>query len=127
MAGQNHHFVRYAPEKIPYAVERYVNETNRLYGVLDRRLEDNQFLAGKEYTIADIAVYPWIVPWQAQLQNLDDTPALKRWFESVAARPATIKAYARGDQYKSRPVVTEESRKILFGQTAKSVRERPRA
>ena len=127
MAGQNHHFVRYAPEKIPYAVERYVNETNRLYGVLDRRLEDNQFLAGKEYTIADIAVYPWIVPWQAQLQNLDDTPALKRWFESVAARPATIKAYARGDQYKKRPVVTEESRKILFGQTSKSVRARQHA
>ncbi len=127
MAGQNHHFVRYAPEKIPYAIDRYVNETNRLYGVLDRRLEDNEFLAGKEYTIADIAAYPWIVPWQAQQQNLDDTPALKRWFGAIAARPGTINAYARGEEYKTRPVVTEESRKILFGQTAKSARAKQRA
>ncbi len=127
MAGQNHHFVRYAPEKIAYAVDRYVNETNRLYGVLDRRLEDNEFLAGKAYTIADIAAYPWIVPWQAQQQNLDDTPALKRWFGAIAARPGTIKAYARGEEYKTRPVVTEESRKILFGQTAKSARAKQRA
>lgn len=86
MAGQNHHFVRYAPEQIPYAIERYVNETNRLYGVLDRRLENSEFLAGEDYTIADMAVYPWIVPWEAQRQNLDDTPALKRWFQSIAAR-----------------------------------------
>lgn len=124
MAGQNHHFVRYAPEKIPYAVDRYVNETNRLYGVLDRRLEDNEFLAGAAYTIADMAAYPWIVPWERQLQNLDDTPALKRWFEAIAARPATIRAYARGEEYKQRPVVTEESRKILFGQTAQTTRAR---
>lgn len=127
MAGQNHHFVRYAPDQILYAIDRYVNETNRLYGVLDRRLEDNEFLAGKAYTIADIAAYPWIVPWQAQQQNLDDTPALKRWFEAIAVRPGTIKAYARGEEYKTRPVVTEESRKILFGQTAKSVRAKQRA
>lgn len=127
MAGQNHHFVRYAPEKIPYAIDRYVNEVNRLHGVLDRRLEDNEFLAGKEYTVADIAVYPWVVPWKAQLQNLDDTPALKRWFEAVAVRPATIRAYARGEEYKNRPVVTEESRKLLFGQTARSVRADARA
>lgn len=121
MAGQNHHFVRYAPEQIPYAIERYVNETNRLYGVLERRLENSEFLAGEDYTIADMAVYPWIVPWEAQRQNLDDTPALKRWFQSIAARPATIRAYARGEEYRKRPVITDESRKILFGQTAQSV------
>src|ERR1700683_1805185 len=70
MAGQNHHFGQYAPEKIPYAIDRYVNETNRLYGVLDRRLADHEFLAGESYTIADMACYPWIVPWTRQQQNL---------------------------------------------------------
>lgn len=122
MAGQNGHFLRYAPERIPYAIERYVNEVNRLYGVLDHRLSTNEFLAGREYSIADIAVYPWIVPWKNHQQNLDDFPALKRWFEAIAARPATVRAYARAQAFGDRPVVTEESRKILFGQTAKSVR-----
>jgi len=125
MAGQNHHFARYAPEKLPYAIDRYVKETNRLYGVMDGRLENHQFLAGDNYTIADMAAYPWIVPWQAQQQNLDDTPALKRWFNAIATRPATIKAYARAGEFKNRATVTDESRKILFGQTAQSVRRRP--
>jgi len=94
MAGQNHHFSRYAPEKIPYAIDRYVKETNRLYGVLDRRLAGRDFIAGG-YSIADIAAYPWIVPHEAQGQNLDDFPNLKRWFEVIGARPATVAAYAR--------------------------------
>jgi GST-like protein len=122
MAGQNHHFNRYAPEKIPYAIERYVNETNRLYGVMDRRLATQAYLAGKDYSIADIAAYPWIVPWQVQGQDLTQFPALKRWFDAIAARPATLRAYARAEEYRGTPVVTEESRKILFGQTARSTR-----
>jgi GST-like protein len=120
MAGQNHHFNRYAPEKIPYAIERYVNETNRLYGVMDRRLATQAYLAGNDYSIADIAAYPWIVPWQMQAQDLAQFPALKRWFDGIAARPATLRAYARAEEFRSTPVVTEESRKILFGQTARS-------
>lgn len=94
MAGQNHHFNRFAREKIPYAIERYVNETARLYGVLDKRLADRQFVAGDEYSIADMAIYPWIVPHTYQQQNLDDFPHLKRWFDSIAGREATQRAYA---------------------------------
>lgn len=120
MAGQNHHFGIYAPEKLPYAIKRYVNETNRLYGVLDRRLEGRSFIAGDAYSIADMACYPWIVPWQRQQQNLDDFPYLKRWFETVRSRPATVAAYAKGEPLSSRPTVTEEGKKILFGQTARS-------
>jgi len=122
MAGQNHHFGLYAPDKIPYAIERYVKETNRLYGVLDRRLAKRAFIAGDAYTIADMACYPWIVPWQRQQQTLDDFPELKRWFEAIAARPATQRAYAKGEALTARPTVNEDSRKILFGQTAASVR-----
>ncbi|KPW84914.1 Glutathione S-transferase [Pseudomonas congelans] len=94
MAGQNHHFNRFAKEKIPYAIERYVNETARLYGVLDKRLADREFVAGDEYSIADMAIYPWIVPHTYQQQNLDDFPHLKRWFDSIAGREATQRAYA---------------------------------
>ena len=122
MAGQNHHFSRYAPEKIPYAIERYVNETNRLYGVMDRRLSAQPYLAGKDFSIADIAAYPWIVPWQLQSQDLAQFPALKRWFDGIAARPATLRAYARAEEFRTTPLVTEESRKILFGQTAQTTR-----
>jgi GST-like protein len=122
MAGQNHHFSRYAPEKLPYAIERYVKETNRLYGVLDRRLAAQGYLAGPEYSIADVAAYPWIVPWQLQSQDLTLFPALARWFEKIAARPGTMRAYARAEAFRSAPIVTEESRKILFGQTAHTVR-----
>lgn len=94
MAGQNHHFNRFAPEKIPYAIKRYVDETARLYGVLNKRLADRPFVAGAEYSIADMAIYPWIVSHQWQSQNLDDFPALKAWFERIKARPATQRAYA---------------------------------
>lgn len=118
MAGQNHHFGLYAPEKIPYAITRYVNETNRLYGVLDRRLAGRNFLAGDQYTIADMAAYPWIVPWKRQSQNLDEFTNLRRWFDSIRVRPATLRAYAKGEPLSKRPTVTEEGKKILFGQTA---------
>jgi GST-like protein len=118
MAGQNHHFAQYAPEKLPYAIDRYVKETNRLYGVLDRRLARVPYLAGENYSIADMASYPWIVPWQRQQQDLEQFPALKRWFEAIAARPATQRAYARGEEFSSQPTMDEESRKVLFGQTA---------
>ena len=122
MAGQNHHFGVYAPEKLPYAIARYVNETNRLYGVLDRRLQGRDFITGTDYSVADMACYPWVVPWQRQQQNLDDFPNLKRWFNAIAARPATIRAYAKGEAVsQNRTTVTEEGKKILFGQTAASV------
>lgn len=122
MAGQNHHFGLYAPEKIPYAIERYVKETNRLYGVLDRRLSDREFIAG-DYSIADMASYPWIVPWQRQQQNLDDFPNLKRWFEQIQARPAVVRAYQRAEEINTTPTVTEASRALLFGQTANPAKE----
>jgi GST-like protein len=94
MAGQNHHFNAFAPEKVPYAMKRYIDETARLYGVLDNRLADREFVAGGEYSIADMAIYPWIVPYQRQSQNLDDFPNLKRWFKHIESRPATQRAYA---------------------------------
>ena len=121
MAGQNHHFAQYAPEQIRYAVDRYVKETNRLYGVLDHRLEGRAFIAGTDYSIADMAAYPWIVPHKRQGQNLDDFPNVKRWFETIRSRPATIRAYEKGKPWMSRPAVTEEGKKILFGQTAANV------
>jgi GST-like protein len=117
MAGQNHHFSQYAPDKIPYAIDRYVRETNRLYGVLDRQLEGWNYIAG-EYSIADMACYPWIVPHEKQQQTLTDFPNLKRWFEAMQGRLAVIRAYEKGQPFSNNPVITEESRKILFGQTA---------
>ena len=121
MAGQNHHFGVYAPEKIPYAITRYVNETNRLYGVMDRRLAERPFLAGEDYSISDMAAYPWVVPWKRQQQNLDDFVNLRRWFDSIRERPATQRAYAKGEPFSALPAVTEEGKKLLFGQTAASV------
>jgi GST-like protein len=121
MAGQNHHFSRYAPEKIDYAITRYVNETNRLYGVLNKRLAEREFVAGA-YSIADMAAYPWVVPHEAQGQNLADFPHLSRWFEAIKSRPATVRAYERGAEINNRPTVDEESRKILFGQTAATIK-----
>ena len=120
MAGQNHHFGQYAPEKIPYAIERYVKETSRLYGVLDKRLADREFLAG-DYSIADMASYPWTVPYERQGQKLDDFPHLKRWFETIRARPAVMRAYELAKEINVQPTVSEESKNILFGQTAATV------
>lgn len=122
MAGQNHHFVQYAPEQLPYAIDRYVKETNRLYGVLDRRLDGRAFLAGDDYTIADMAAYPWIVPWKRQRQDLEEFPNLRRWFEAIRLRLSTVRAYEVAKPYMDRPVVNEDSRKILFGQTARPAR-----
>ena len=121
MAGQNHHFNHYAPEKIPYAQERYIKETNRLYGVLDRRLAGRAFIAD-DYSIADMACYPWIVPHERQCQSLDDFPNLKRWFEAIKARPSVVKAYEKGAAISTVPSVNEESRKILFGQTSQNTK-----
>ena len=120
MAGQNHHFSQYAPEKIPYAIDRYVKETNRLYGVLDRQLAQHAFVAG-DYSIADMACYPWIVQHERQAQKLEDFPHVQRWFESMSTRPAVIRAYAWGDKIRNEGM-TEEARKNLFGQTAASVK-----
>jgi GST-like protein len=121
MAGQNHHFGLYAPEKIPYAIDRYVNETNRLYGVLNKRLADRGYIAG-DYSIADMASYPWIVPYQRQGQNLDEFPHLKRWFEAIRERPGTVRAYARVKEINPQQApMSEDAKKILFGQTARSV------
>ena len=117
IAGQNHHFRQHAPEKIPYAIERYVNETHRLYGVLDRRLADRDFVAG-DYSIADMASYPWVVPYERQGQKLDDFPNLKRWFEAIQARPAVVPAYELAKKINVQPTVSDESRSVLFGQTA---------
>jgi GSH-dependent disulfide-bond oxidoreductase len=117
MAGQNHHFGQYAPEKIPYAIERYVNETNRLYGVLDKRFANREFVAG-DYSIADMASYPWVVPYERQGQKLDDFPNLKRWFETIRARLAVVRAYELAKKINVQPTVSEESRSALFGQTA---------
>lgn len=125
MAGQNHHFRIYAPEKLPYAVDRYVKETNRLYGVLNRRLADRPFVAGADYSIADMAIYPWIVPHENQGQDLDEFPHLRRWFGAVAERPATVRAYALAAQVNPNAsgIRTEEERRILFGQTAAVVKD----
>jgi len=120
MAGQNGHFSSYAPEKIPYAIDRYVKETNRLYGVMNRRLADREFMAG-QYSIADMACYPWILPHEAQGQKIADFPHLQRWFEGIQGRPAVVRAYEKGRAINPKPTMTDEAKKILFGQTAKTV------
>ncbi len=122
MAGQNHHFSIYAPEKIEYAQQRYIKETARLYAVLNKQLKDRDFIAG-DYSIADMACYPWIVPHEAQSQNLNDYPYLKAWYDRIASRPATVRAYDKASQINTQPSVTDEqSRKLLFGQDASSIK-----
>ncbi|HEV7267756.1 MAG TPA: glutathione binding-like protein [Falsiroseomonas sp.] len=122
MAGQNHHFAHYAPQKIPYAITRYVNETGRLYAVMNERLADRAHLAGEEYGVADMASYPWVVQHARQSQDLNDFPNLKRWFDAIAARPATQRAYALAAEINTQPSVTKDSAALLFGQTAATVR-----
>jgi GSH-dependent disulfide-bond oxidoreductase len=121
MAGQNHHFSAYAPERLPYAIERYTNETNRLYGVLNKQLGTHPFVAG-DYSIADMACYPWIVPHERQGQNLDDFPHLKRWFEAIRGRPAVARAYQKGMPWTNPSPMSEEAKKVLFGQTAETIK-----
>jgi GST-like protein len=119
MAGQNGHFNNYAPEKIPYAIERYVTETERLHGVLDERLEGRDFIAG-DYSIADMACCPWIVPHERHGQKLDDFPNLKRWFQAMGRRPAVQRAYDVAKRINTKPTVNEESKSVLFGQGRRS-------
>ena len=128
MAGQANHFNVYAPqfnpdEAIAYGQTRYSNEVNRLFGVLNKRLSDREFVAG-DYSIADMAIWPWVVPYKSLRQNLDDFPHLKRWFEtSMGERPAVKKGKDTGKELRATPGInTEEQRKILFGQTAAVVR-----
>ncbi|HEY6611660.1 MAG TPA: glutathione S-transferase N-terminal domain-containing protein [Pseudomonas sp.] len=117
MAGQNHHFVRYAPEPIPYAIERYVKETARLYGVLDRQLQGRDYVAG-DYSIADMAIYPWAKLWEGQRQRLEDFPNMAAWLDRIAERPAVQRAYAMAEQINADPdaLLTAEARRLLFGQ-----------
>jgi GSH-dependent disulfide-bond oxidoreductase len=118
MLGQNHHFVQYAPEKIKYAIDRYVGETARLYRVLDTQLTGRDYIAGA-YSIADMACHPWIAPHAKQGQKLEDFPNVQRWFEAMGARPAVKRAYALGPTVAASPMVlTDEARKALFAQLA---------
>ena len=122
MAGQNHHFVQYAPEKLPYAIERYVKETSRLYGVLNKQLSDGRDYICGDYSIADMACYPWIVPHERQRQNLRDFPHLAAWFERIQHRPATQRAYDLAKSINVQPTVDEQAKKLLFGQDASTVK-----
>jgi GSH-dependent disulfide-bond oxidoreductase len=123
MSGQNNHFSNYAVDKIPYAMDRYRNEVNRLYGVMNRRLADHEYLGGA-YSIADMASYPWVTIWERQHQNIEDFPHIKRWLAAIKARPAVIKAYEWTPKINPGQggVRTAEERAILFGQTAASVK-----
>ncbi|CEJ10341.1 Disulfide-bond oxidoreductase YfcG [bacterium YEK0313] len=123
MAGQNHHFAHYAPERIAYATDRYVTETGRLYGVLDRRLAGRTFIAG-DFSIADIACYPWIRLHERQSQDLSAFPNLARWFEALSGRSSVIRAYEIADRINVAPTVTEAARRHLFGQTAAGIEAR---
>ena len=114
MLGQNHHFRRYAPEKIPYAIERYTNEAARLYGVLDKRLEGREYLVG-EYSIADIANYPWLRSHEAQGQDLNDFPNVKRWYEAIEARPAVQRGVEVLSEETRKGEMSEAEREQLFG------------
>ena len=122
MAGQAHHFLHYAPEKVPYAIDRYVRETARLYGVLNKRLADREFIAG-EYSIADMACYPWVLP-ERQRQDLSNFPHLGRWKAAIGRRPAVQRAYALAQRINpnAKPPTSDEERRILFGQDQTTIR-----
>lgn len=115
MLGQAHHFRIYAPEKIEYAINRYTNEAKRLYGVMDRQLAAQKFMAGNQYTVADIAIFPWLRSWQNQGIDWADYPNLKEWFDTIAARPAVQRGVAvLADARK--PLTDDKARETLFGQ-----------
>jgi len=116
MLGQNHHFRIYAPEKIEYAINRYTNETKRLYGVMNKRLESSRFLAGKQYSIADMAVFPWLRNWQNQGIDWADYPHLKAWFDGIAARPAVQRGVQALTDLR-KPITDDKAREVLFGNT----------
>jgi GSH-dependent disulfide-bond oxidoreductase len=114
MLGQTHHFRMYAPEKVEYAINRYTNEAKRLYGVINKRLETNSFIAGKEYTVADMAIWPWLRSWQNQGVQITDFPAIKEWFDKIDARPAVKRAVTvLADRRK--PLHDDKAKQILFG------------
>ena len=116
MLGQAHHFRIYAPEKIEYAIKRYTNEAKRLYAVMDKQLAQRRYIAGDEYTIADIAIFPWLRSWQNQGIDWADYPHLKRWFDEIAARPAVIRGVqVLADQRK--PLMDDKARENMFGAT----------
>ncbi|ODU09156.1 MAG: glutathione S-transferase [Rubrivivax sp. SCN 71-131] len=115
MLGQAHHFRVYAPEKIPYAIERYSNEARRLYGVMNRRLAASRYIGGPEYSIADMAIFPWLRGWKNQGIDWNDHPHLKGWFDEIAARPAVVRGLAVLAEV-GRPVQDERAREALFGQ-----------
>ena len=121
MAGQNHHFSQYAPEPIKYAIDRYINETARLYAVLNKQLGCSEFVAGADYTIADMACYPWVVSHEKQDQDLNDFPNLKRWFETIQARPATVRAYEIAQEINPPAPMDDEAKALLFGQDASTI------
>jgi GST-like protein len=116
MLGQTHHFRMYAPEKLPYAIDRYSNEAKRLYGVIDRRLARSPWLGGKEYSIADIATFPWLRSWENQGVVLDEYPHLKRWFQQIAERPAVQRGVKVLADLR-RPITDDKAREVLFGKT----------
>jgi GST-like protein len=116
MLGQNHHFRTYAPEQLDYAIDRYTNEANRLYGVLDRRLEGRRYICG-EYSVADMACWPWTVPHERQGQNLDDFPNVKRWFDEMKARPGVRRGFEVLQDLR-KAGMDEKAKQVLFGQTA---------
>ncbi|HYD78418.1 MAG TPA: glutathione binding-like protein [Paucimonas sp.] len=115
MLGQAHHFRIYAPEKIEYAINRYTNEAKRLYGVIDKQLANSAYLAGDEYTIADIATFPWLRSWKRQGVELDDYPRLKRWFEEIAERPAVKRGVATFADAAKPLEDSAKAREMLFG------------
>lgn len=121
MAGQAHHFRIYAPEKVEYGINRYTNEVNRLYGVMNRRLEHNEWLGGSDFTIADMASIGWIIPHERQGQNLDEFPHVKRWYQAMKARPAVVRGIDVGKDEAKRMNLADdkEAQKVLFGQKAR--------
>ncbi len=116
MLGQTHHFRQYAPEKIDYAIDRYTNETRRLYGVMDRQLAISKFMACNQYTVADIAIFPWLRNWANQGIDWADYPHLKRWYDLIAARPAVVRGVAVLADLR-KPITTDKAREVLFGGT----------
>jgi GSH-dependent disulfide-bond oxidoreductase len=116
MLGQNHHFRLYAPEKLEYAINRYTNEARRLYGVIDKRLERSQYLAGNEYTIADIATFPWLRNWERQGIVLAEYPYLQAWFNKIAERPAVQRGVKVLAEFR-KPITDDKAREVLFGKT----------
>ncbi|HEY8100778.1 MAG TPA: glutathione binding-like protein [Burkholderiaceae bacterium] len=116
MLGQAHHFRIYAPEKIQYAIDRYTNEAKRLYGVIDKQLSHNTYITGSEYTIADIAIFPWLRSWKNQGIDWNDYPHAKRWFDTIAARPAIIRGVEKFTNLR-KPLTDQKAMEVLFGAT----------